>query len=104
MGTNASQDGLQVLISSLGLPIRLGVMAGGQADRGSQRTAEFLLHTGSELGTPVGDDVKGNPMNPEDMVHHQLGRFCSGWQFGKSHEMNSFGKPIHNGENGVITF
>ena len=53
---------------------------------------------GDELGTTVGDEVSGNPVEADDMLHKQLGSLGGSWELGKGNEVNCLRKSVNNSE------
>ena len=59
LGHQAPETGLQFLIKSLRLSIRLGMVAGREAGRGPDEAAKLPPETGDKLRAPVRHDVPG---------------------------------------------
>lgn len=66
-GGHTSQGRFELLVRTLRLTVRLRVKAGGETDLSPKGGAEFLPDTGSELRTPVGHNISGDPMETEDV-------------------------------------
>lgn len=87
------------MVEALGLAVGLWVVAGGQASRASNESAELLPEPQHKLRPPVSHNVTGESMYPEDMVNHNFGKFLGKWQFRKGNELCHLGESVHNCKN-----
>ena len=93
-GGHAPQSSLQRLISPLRLPLGLGVVPGGQTDRGLNPATKGLPHPRRELGPTVQDNVLGNTVKPEHVGKEKVRRLHRGREFREGSEVHHLGKPV----------
>ena len=77
------QNGLELLIQPLHLPVGLGVETGGETVRRPDDPTERTPHPEGKLGSSVGHYILREAENTEHMVKNEFSAFKSGWQFRK---------------------
>ena len=82
--SDTPQGCLKALIGPFSLPIRLGMVARRETDRGPNPLAEGLPHPGSELGSTVRDDVLRDPCNRTTWVVRRLAFSAEDGSFGSA--------------------
>lgn len=88
-----------MLVEALSLDVGLWVVAGGQVSPGSNESAVLLPEPQRKLRPLVSHNVTGESMCPEDMLHHNFGKFLGKWQFRKGNELCHLGESVRNCKN-----
>lgn len=98
-----AEDAANGLVSALGLSIGLRVKTGRETGRGSDKATKLPPEQRRELRTPIGDNVRGETMNLENLVSDDLGCLPSGGEFRKRDKVSGLRKAINNGEDYCVS-
>ena len=63
---------------------------------------ESLPYPRRELGSPVGDDVQRDTMQPDHMRNQEIRCVGRGREFGKGGKVNHLGEPVDHGQDGCV--
>ena len=69
---DATECRLHLLIGSLGLSVGLGVKSGGVAGWGIKNLTERTPNLGGELGGSVGDNIRWDAMQAENVPNQEV--------------------------------
>ncbi len=73
VGCQTAEHSFKILVGPLALPIGLRMKTRRQTSQGPDLSTKLLPKPGGELRTPIWNHINRQSMEPEDVVHHQLG-------------------------------